>query len=187
MTPAILHSQVLPSNNSPRNDRESRECIVKTPGNTVTMEITIHFNTKQSTDGLNVIIVFVDPHGIVLPFTSVHATYIAEERYNLTARVGEQAVIGEYHLTEMRVASQLAYTKAFHADLQKLEAELHCHRARNSDTFVANPRRGDNSYRAAGVENHFRPIRACADLQKGHEACCADGRRHQDEHFLSTE
>ncbi|WP_353064498.1 hypothetical protein RBB77_01880 [Tunturibacter psychrotolerans] len=116
MAPAILQSQVSPSNNSLRDDRESRECIVKTPGNTVTMEITIHFNTKQSTDGLNVIIVFVDPHGIVLPFTSVHATYIAEERYNLTARVGEQAVIGEYHLTEMRVASQLVYTRAFHAD-----------------------------------------------------------------------
>jgi hypothetical protein len=116
MTPAILNSHVLPSNNLPRNDREPSECIVKTPGNTVTMEITVHFNIKQPTDGLNVIIVFVDPHGIALPFASIHATYIAEDRYNLTARVGEQAVIGEYHLTEMHVASQLAYTKTFHAD-----------------------------------------------------------------------
>ena len=54
--------------------------------------------------------------GLSFHSQTIHATYIAEERYNLTARVGEQAVIGEYHLTEMRVASQLACTKAFHAD-----------------------------------------------------------------------
>lgn len=118
MAPAILNSQILSADSSSRNEREQAECVVKTPGNTVTMEITIHFNTKQPTDGLNVIVVFTDLHGIVLPLANIHATYIAGERYNLTSRVGQQAVIGEYHLTEMHVASELAYTKAFHADYQ---------------------------------------------------------------------
>jgi hypothetical protein len=79
MAPAILDSQISPTNNPSGNDRESGECVVKTPGNTVTMEITVHFTTKQPTDGLNVMIVFADSHGIVLPLANVHATYIAEE------------------------------------------------------------------------------------------------------------
>ncbi|MGF7182634.1 hypothetical protein [Tunturiibacter psychrotolerans] len=61
-------------------------------------------------------IVFADLNGIVLPLANIDATYIAEERYNLTARVGQQAAIGDCHLTDIRVASQFAYTKAFHAD-----------------------------------------------------------------------
>jgi hypothetical protein len=116
MAPAILAWQVSPNQRLPGNDRAPSECVVKTPGNTVTMEITVHFDTKQPTDELNVIVVFVDPNGIVLPLAGIHATFIAEERYNLTARVGQQAVIGKYHLTEMRVASQRAYTKTFHVD-----------------------------------------------------------------------
>jgi hypothetical protein len=71
--------------------------------------------------------VFADLHGIVLPPGNIHATYIADERYNLTACVGQQAVIGAYHLTEMRVTSQLAYAKTFHSVLRKVAAELHCH------------------------------------------------------------
>jgi hypothetical protein len=116
IAPPLLHAQSSPRHESPKNETKSAECVVKTPGNTVTMEITIHFDTKQPTDGLNVTIVFADVHGITLPLADVHATYIAEERYNLTARVGLHAMIGEYHLMEMRVASPIAFTKAFHAD-----------------------------------------------------------------------
>jgi hypothetical protein len=116
MTPPFLHAERLHSQNSPKKDKELGECVVKTPGNTVTIEITIHFETKQPTDNLNVMIVFADLHGIILPLANVHATYIAEERYNLTARVGQQAMIGEYRLSDLRVASPIGYTKAFHAD-----------------------------------------------------------------------
>ena len=116
IAPSLLHTQTSPHHESPKNETRLPECVVKTPGNTVTMEITIHFDTKQPTDGLNVTIVFADVHGINLPLADVHTTYIADERYNLTARVGPQAMIGEYHLMEMRVASPNAFTKAFHAD-----------------------------------------------------------------------
>ena len=118
VAPPLLHAQISSRQNSSNNNMGSGECVVKTPGNTVTMEITVHFETKQPTDGLNVIVVFADLHGIVLPLANVHATYIAEERYNLTARVGQQAMIGEYRLTQMRVASPLAYTRPFHVDYQ---------------------------------------------------------------------
>jgi hypothetical protein len=68
--------------------------------------------------------------------------------------------------------------------ITKLEAGLHYHRARNPATFVINPRSGDSPHRAAAVENRFRSVAsAYADIQKGHDACCADGRRHQYEHF----
>jgi hypothetical protein len=111
-----LHAERLHSQNLPKKDKDLGECVVKTPGNTVTIEITIRFETNQPTDSLNVIIVFADLHGIILPLANVHATYIAEERYNLTARVGQQAMIGEYRLSDLRVASPIGYTKPFHAD-----------------------------------------------------------------------
>ena len=96
MAAPLLHAERLHSQNSPKKDMDLGECVVKTPGNTVTVEITIHFETKQPTDNLNVIIVFANLQGVILPLANVHATYIAEERYNLTARVGQQAMIGEY-------------------------------------------------------------------------------------------
>jgi hypothetical protein len=118
LSPLFLHAQAAPAHASPVSDTEVSSCVVKTPGNTITMEVVIHFPTKPPTDQMNLVIVFKDSRGISLPLANVHAIYIAEERYNVTARVGQQAMIGEYHLTEMQVAAPRAFTKPFHTEFK---------------------------------------------------------------------